>query len=74
MTDTEARRQLRALNRGGMAWDAIAHQITLLAGGRRVITMDTIRRFVVEERNMRDASTYWVERWLASRAASAEVA
>jgi hypothetical protein len=75
MTDTEARRALRALNREGLVWDEIAHQINLLAGGRRVITMDTIRRFVVEERKMRSASTYWVERWLEARTApSSEVA
>jgi hypothetical protein len=37
--------------------------------------MDTIRRFVVEERKMRSASTYWVERWLEARTApSSEVA
>lgn len=75
MTDIEIRRALRVLHRRGMVWQEMAHQINVLAGSR-VVTMDTIRRYVVEERAARRASTYWVERWLESRAAgdSAEVA
>lgn len=67
MNDHAIRRTLRALNRGGMPWQEIAHQVNLLAGGRRVVTMDTIRRYVVEERAARPATLYWVERWLQSR-------
>lgn len=74
MTVSEARNALLALNREGMAWDEIAHRINVMVGDRRVITMDTIRRFAVERRAMRPASFYWAERWLEARAsASAEV-
>ncbi|MCC6989908.1 MAG: hypothetical protein IT181_12965 [Acidobacteria bacterium] len=67
----ETRKALRAINRGGMPWQEIAHQVNLLTNGRRVVTMDSIRRFVVEETNTRPSTLYWVERWLDSRAEEA---
>lgn len=74
MTDSEIRKALRAIHRTGVPWQEIAHRVNLLAGDRRVVTMDTIRRYVVENRAARPATLYWVERWLSKEAASAAVA
>lgn len=71
MTDSDARKKLRAKNAAGLSWADIAHRINLLAGGdRRVVTLDAIWRFAVQGRKTRPATIYWIERWLESRASS----
>lgn len=68
MTASDLRKTLRRLHSGGMVWTEIAHQINVFAGSR-MVTMDTIRRFAVEERDTHRTTLYWVERWLTSRGA-----
>lgn len=74
MTDTDIRRALLAQHRGGLSWVDITHRINLLSGDKRVVTMQTLRRFAIEKCPARAATLYWVERWLESRAASSEAA
>lgn len=67
MTAQHIREALKAARADGLVWDEIVHQVNTIAG-RRVLTLPALRRFVLDEnQRTREATLYWLEKFVALR-------